>query len=1486
MEGTRILVEKPVFVDKNPKVEYAVIRNHTFASGQDGWDGSWVRWSADSTNQVATVDPTGSSEQISTTFPALQLNQHYILSVEISNYVSGNLIVIVNGTTAVHSISAGNGVFEFPFIVDGSYGAVEQLTFRANPGVELSISNISIRTDPRFTKLLSGYWSYEPVGYLDVYDRVPVPLTYQSNNIYDLNVRNTSFSKTIVLPATGNNKRILGHLDATNIDGTKFDPKRKVRATILQDSISVFEGFLQVLSTKYVDGNNDTAREFEIRVFEEKKNVFDWFSKRSLKELDYSQYNHTLEIESLIANWYSGNSHTKEWHYPLYHSVDGKYPLNRIYPAFYVKGLLDRSFNQAGYTYEIEDRLEDEFNRLIIPYTGGIPAKSEEQLNRYIVSASNVSDLSYNTVSPVDTNVGYNWYRPIPLPTEHTDPAELFCGTTGVFTAPSAGQYQVAFSGFVRMSITITPSLGATYVPQVPGNVIAFISVNNSLDTINGDVFDINTAIYEGTTIYDHWFTFNDTLTLNQGDEISFALKTKMPRYTGIVIGVSTFNAYPTLVTTLSGGTATLHIQALEGDIEEHDLVRMNNYLPDITQKDLIVDLMKMYNLQVESSKDKRHLRFITRDSYYSAGTVYDWSDLLDRDSEVQIIPLNEINGKRLIYTYQDEDDHWNDAYKQFNDGKLYGEQVVDLDNDFYQEDQTLELGTFAPTPLIRNENGISPVYVTGLESADPTGKPRILYVNDADTTLNDQLPSGITFLTRIDQGPDYFEYGIDPDFYFPCLHLGNNVPSDNQVDLNFGAIGKSLLRNELEFTDANLYNRFYARFNAQMQDGHMLIGYFNLGRKEINEIKDNLNAKIWVRNNYYTIHKIADYDANNESLTKVELVLFEDKLWVHTHNKKLTAGVGTSPTFPEVPPDDYQQEGNGVGLVAGVRNILNNYNNLTVGDYNKIYGQKNIVLGNNNIIPKGVSGSTIFGNNISIDRPDTTYFYSTGTTISESASTFHWNTTINMTGITTPNLVVSGLTVNGVQVEPTPSGETHDMLYHSGGTWVARDMGIRVADGENDWHKFGHSSNTVTAIAGKPSGVLLGSTNTVYDASYGSIVGGYGNSLYSGVSSSIVNGYSNILSGCDYSTLVCGFLNKIYGKKNVSLSPRSNIIVGGLANTIHTRGGILNDTLGIINSQTCIIDRASDTSNQVINLTIVGSSNCSINALSGSNTFNSGIYGSTLSINNNASYSTIFGGRELELSASTTYKSNAVYSTLIGGYQNGLYNSRSATILGGERNDLVIADYGAIIGGQYNFITGSSHSTIIGSNLSLLRLSDESAIIAGENSYVQNSDFSIVLAGISNRIENTDYSAILAGALNTAHTSHFSVVLGGGNNYITDTFYASNIGGQFNTIFSGKNSSTLGGVLNSLYNTTGCTIAGGQYNEISNLQGSAIIAANAITATTDYTLYTDNIDIQNVLDLKPISTTPTAKEGRLFYSAGTGLFICTGSTASDWKLL
>ena len=108
---------------------------------------------------------------------------------------------------------------------------------------------------------------------LDVMKDDPSLLTFQVDDIKDFSSRNTTFSKTIILPGTANNNKLFGSIFDVKIQnpytpandnvGTNFNASVGASCLIFQDRLQVFKGTLRVLEVIIDNGQI----EYEVSVY-------------------------------------------------------------------------------------------------------------------------------------------------------------------------------------------------------------------------------------------------------------------------------------------------------------------------------------------------------------------------------------------------------------------------------------------------------------------------------------------------------------------------------------------------------------------------------------------------------------------------------------------------------------------------------------------------------------------------------------------------------------------------------------------------------------------------------------------------------------------------------------------------------------------------------------------------------------------------------------------------------------------------------------------------------------------------------------------------------------------------------------------------------------------------------------------------------------------------------------------------------------------
>lgn len=214
--------------------------------------------------------------------------------------------------------------------------------------------------------------------WLDTYDAEPISLTYNVSDIMEIDKRNSSFSKTIKLPETKNNREIFGDIADLGVSAT-FNPNKKTKAYILVDTISVFEGYLQ-LRKVFVDKDEDKA-EYEVVIYADNDNFFKLIGERFLTDLDFSELNHTWSANNIRQSWTA--SWDKGYFYPLIDygknwqlgDINGwstayntEVKTTMMFPSTNVKYIWNKIFNEAGYSYQSNFLDSKIFESLYIPF--------------------------------------------------------------------------------------------------------------------------------------------------------------------------------------------------------------------------------------------------------------------------------------------------------------------------------------------------------------------------------------------------------------------------------------------------------------------------------------------------------------------------------------------------------------------------------------------------------------------------------------------------------------------------------------------------------------------------------------------------------------------------------------------------------------------------------------------------------------------------------------------------------------------------------------------------------------------------------------------------------------------------------------------------------------------------------------------------------------------------------------------------------------
>jgi hypothetical protein len=160
--------------------------------------------------------------------------------------------------------------------------------------------------------------------------------------------------------------------------------------------------------------------------------------------------------------------------------------------------------------------------------------------------------------------------------------------------------------------------------------------------------------------------------------------------------------------------------------------------------------------------------------------------------------------------------------------------------------------------------------------------------------------------------------------------------------DINFGVCDYYFYQTSV-LTNNNLYNLYWRRTVNQINVGKMLIASFLLNEADIQTLK--LNDKIRIDNSWWNINKVIDYNANDEVLTKVELISVDTEI-------NLVNFPIANPIYVGDPTTSLA-----TGGVINFNNVLSNIN-LSFGNFQ--------VFGTGNVIAPGLRGMVV-GDNQSV---------------------------------------------------------------------------------------------------------------------------------------------------------------------------------------------------------------------------------------------------------------------------------------------------------------------------------------------------------------------------------------------------------------------------------------------------------------------------------------------------------------------------------------
>ena len=698
---------------------------------------------------------------------------------------------------------------------------------------------------------------------LDLGEDSNLTLTKSIYNIQEPDKRQSSFTKTISVPSSVNNDKIFQSwfdvnfvLDNNNQFEPFFNPNKKAPCVLHTDTINQMTGYAQLTDISIVDGKV----EYKLTLYGENRDLFAVLTDKKMNELDLSEYNHIYNETNIEASWYN----TSGYVYPMVdygdnhiHWVNNQvnamdwWVTEHFKPWLFVKTLVDKIFQDAGFSYYSTFFNTDNFKKLIFQSDVDGLSKDDSEVEAMSADAIVNTELNYSNITPNRTGLYCYTNYPIIFDNEIFDPLAQYDPTTGVTNVNSSGQYDVIFDLNVRVT--------NNDVYTIPSGAIktTFAVVKSNGDTIYS--FTHTHQLLTGlvpTDYYEFNLGFGSTINVLTTDDFKLVVR-------ATDIGGTIFYP-PTNLTVKVKADSTYTISPIPQTMYG-DTVNVSSLLnSEMTQKEFIMNLVKMFNLYIEpyyfrsgDANSGKYAQYLieTRDEYFT-NDVIDWTMNLDNSKDFVIKPSALIDSKFLQFTYASDNDLMNDLYTG-QTGRIYGDYLREIDNDFAKDTKKIEI-SFSPAIMMSSsqsdhwQDRIMPVIKNQDGTLRKDGKPKILFYNGLRTStwnFNGTLKTSYPLASNVDDWDN-----PTTDLYFKQPKL---------------IYYKGDSKGQVTFTNGTLFNKYYYRQIVETTDKNskMIECYMRLRPSDVHSL--SFRPLYFIRDAYYRLYEMVDHNYQDTTLCR-----------------------------------------------------------------------------------------------------------------------------------------------------------------------------------------------------------------------------------------------------------------------------------------------------------------------------------------------------------------------------------------------------------------------------------------------------------------------------------------------------------------------------------------------------------------------------------------------------------------------------------------
>jgi hypothetical protein len=677
-------------------------------------------------------------------------------------------------------------------------------------------------------------------------------INYSIDDLNNLDSKTTSFTKTIVLPGTSKNNRLLGNIfEFANSNYTvnganvnyNFNASKSAKARIEVNGLQVLKGTLRLLEI-IIDGKDIS---YEIALFGELGGFFSKLGASKLTDLDFSAYNHQYNVTNIESSWNNAGNGSG-YYYPLIDygntspTNDANFFKKSFYytafrPAFFVREYIDKIITSAGYTWQSNFFNTNFFKRLIVPNNQSRLAYKKTRIFNGVPNGT-IGGGGIPIINQLEANF-----------TTADNKTWTYTGAT-------------TFSGSVNLKLAGTWRISNQ---SILGNkVVRFNLYKNGVFLCNDNtLFGTppsqigglgNATTYVPFSFSVNYAPFNSFFTLATNDTFSVTMDS--------VSGTDAISVNITGISMTLDGSPTLT------PANYNDNLIVSDSLPKgILQKDFFASILKMFNLMVTEDKftEKKLVIEPYVDFYNLTRSSYnDWSNKVDRSQVIKIKPMSEINARFYDIKFKQDADNFNEQYrKKFVVG--YGDYRFDNQLEFAKDTSTTEV-IFSASPLVGytgNDKIFPAIYKLNNTTEEMIEHNiRIMQAKKITGRTSWKIYSNARVLNVPVSYGTYTAYGYAghlDDPFNPASDLNFGIPEQINFNLTTGTLSN------------NLFNTYYSPYFAEItdKDSRLVTCKMKLTERDINTL--DFTRFIWIDGVLYRLYKIVDYSEGE--LCEVQLL-------------------------------------------------------------------------------------------------------------------------------------------------------------------------------------------------------------------------------------------------------------------------------------------------------------------------------------------------------------------------------------------------------------------------------------------------------------------------------------------------------------------------------------------------------------------------------------------------------------------------------------